>query len=84
MSDMWVATCRVGRPDIEASMSEQSQLVYRATVGMDTCKGKDCGTHLAYQPNVGEDVECPHCHTMHTIIDGGLLELKETLKSPKE
>ena len=73
---MWVATCRVGRPDIEASMSEQSQLVYRATVGVDVCKG-GCGTTLAYPPCVGDETVCPHCKTVHTIIDGGLLELKE-------
>ena len=55
-------------------MSEQSQIVYHATLGLDDCRG--CGTHLAYQPNVGEEAECPNCHTVHIIIDGGLLELK--------
>ena len=44
------------------------------TIGMDDCKG--CGTHLAYTPNIGEEAECPNCHTVHEIIDGGLLKLK--------
>ena len=59
---------------------KQQQLIYHATVGVDTCKG-GCGTHLAYQPNVGEEAECPNCHTVHIIIDGGLLELAENLKT---
>ena len=48
---------------------------YKATVGFDDCKG--CGTHLAYTPNIGEEAECPNCHTVHEIIDGGLLKLKD-------
>lgn len=56
--------------------TKQAQIVYHATIGMDHCKG--CGTHLAYQPKVGDEAECPNCHTVHTIIDGGLLELLES------
>ena len=56
---------------------KRAQILYHATVGIDKCKG-GCGTTLAYQPNVGEEAECPNCHTVHTIIDGGLLELLES------
>lgn len=57
--------------------SQQSKLGYHATFGMDDCRG--CGTHLAYQLNIGrEEVECPHCHTVHEIIRGGKLKLKES------
>jgi len=63
--------------------AKQEQLVYHATVGVDMCKGKDCGTTLAYPPIIGDETECPNCKTVHTIIDGGLLELKESLKTTK-
>jgi len=61
---------------VEASMSKQSQLVHHATFGVDVCKG-GCGTTLAYRPNIGEEAECPNCHMVHIIIDGGLLVAKE-------
>lgn len=54
--------------------TKQATLRSTATVGLDDCAG--CGTHLAYQPNIGEEAECPNCHTVHIIIDGGKLRLK--------
>lgn len=56
--------------------TKQGELVYHATVGIDDCKG-GCGTPLAYQPNIGDEAECPNCHTVHRIIAGGRLELIE-------
>ena len=72
MPEMWdVARC-LGKLVAQEEMMEYK---ITASVGMDDCKG--CGTHLAYTPNIGEEAECPNCHTVHEIIDGGLLKLKD-------
>jgi hypothetical protein len=56
-------------------VAQEEMMEYKATVGLDDCKG--CGTHLAYTPNIGEEAEYPNCHTVHEIIAGGLLKLKD-------
>jgi len=55
---------------------KQSELVSTATLGVADCAG--CGTHLGYRPNIGEEAECPNCHTVHKIIDGGLEVLEKS------